>query len=157
LCTVCGGGEGTLTTECCGRSITGLEEDQIYRQGHLDFKDGKWVRASNYERGSGYSPIRIVHCKKEPFDVLIDRTTKWGNHYEIGKDGTREEVVLKHLIWVVQQPELMMSLEELRGKTLGCWCDPKLCHGYNYVYLIEGAGPSQELKYLITSLSPYSN
>lgn len=147
LCTVCGSGEGTLTTECCGRRITRLEEDQIYRQGHLDFRDGKWVRASNYERDSGYSPIRIVHCKKEPYDVLIDRTTKWGNPFPIGKGVTREQSIMKHLFWVVQQPELMADLEELRGKTLGCHCDPQLCHGYNYVFLIEGLGPISDLRW----------
>jgi hypothetical protein len=25
---------------------------------------------------------RVVHCKREPHDVLIDRTTKWGNPYQ---------------------------------------------------------------------------
>lgn len=43
LCTVCGGGEGSLTTECCGRRITKEEEDRIYKQGNLDFRDGKWI------------------------------------------------------------------------------------------------------------------
>ena len=43
FCIVCGGAEGTLTTECCGRKITKEEEDRIYKQGNLDFRDGKWV------------------------------------------------------------------------------------------------------------------
>ena len=25
--------------------------------------------------------------------------------------------------------ELMNSLKELKGKVLGCWCCPELCHG----------------------------
>jgi len=46
LCVVCGGAEGTLTTECCGRKITPEEEDRIYHKRNLDFRDGKW-RSSN--------------------------------------------------------------------------------------------------------------
>lgn len=152
-CSVCGGFEGTLTTDCCGRRITQLEEDQIYRQGRLDFRDGKWVREPNYDRTHYLPGIRIVHCKKEPYDVLIDRTTKWGNPFEIGKDGTREEVVAMHLFWVVRQPELMADLWQLKGKILGCWCDPDLCHGYNYVYLLEGKGPSVDLRFKYKSSS----
>jgi len=49
-CTVCGGFEGTLTTECCGRKLTKEEEDRIYNKADLDFKDGKWVNEPNYPR-----------------------------------------------------------------------------------------------------------
>ncbi|KKN70939.1 hypothetical protein LCGC14_0425410 [marine sediment metagenome] len=47
LCTVCGGFEGTLTTDCCGQKLTSKEEAQIYEHGVLDFKDGEWIRARN--------------------------------------------------------------------------------------------------------------
>jgi hypothetical protein len=72
---------------------------------------------------------RVVHCKKEPYDIYIGRPSKWGNKFVIGKDGTREEVVEKYRQWVLQQPELMASLHELKGKTLACWCSPNACHG----------------------------
>jgi len=49
-CDVCGGLEGTLTTDCCGRRLTQEEEDKIYKEGTLDFQDGKWVSKSNYPR-----------------------------------------------------------------------------------------------------------
>lgn len=42
FCTTCKGGEGSLTTECCGRPITEDEEHRIYVIGNLDFIDGKW-------------------------------------------------------------------------------------------------------------------
>lgn len=42
FCTVCKGGEGSLTTECCGRIITTEEENRIYNIGDLDFIDGAW-------------------------------------------------------------------------------------------------------------------
>lgn len=73
--------------------------------------------------------MRVVHCKKEPYDIYIGRPSKWGNPFVIGKDGTREEVVSKYKQWVQTQPELMNSLHELNDKVLGCWCAPNACHG----------------------------
>ena len=73
--------------------------------------------------------ISVVHCKREPYDVYIGRPSKWGNPFIIGKDGTRAEVIEKYREWVRSRPELMAALPELSGKTLGCWCAPKECHG----------------------------
>ena len=81
--------------------------------------------------------MKVVHCKREPFDVLIDRRTKWGNPFVIGKDGTREEVIAKYAAWVPTQQHLMDSLHELKDKTLGCWCAPQACHGDVLIRLVE--------------------
>ena len=89
---------------------------------------------------------KVVHWKKERYDVLIDRTTKWGNPYS-HQDGTlakfrvatRKEAIEKYKEWIVTQPELMAALPELKGLKLGCWCRPeKQCHGDVLVELIEG-------------------
>lgn len=72
----------------------------------------------------------VVHCKKAKYDVYIGRPSKWGNPFSIGKDGNRNEVISKYLEWVQAQPKLMRALPELKGKTLGCWCAPKPCHGH---------------------------
>jgi hypothetical protein len=72
---------------------------------------------------------RVVHCKREPYDVYIGRPSKWGNRFAIGKDGTREEVIEKYEQWIKSQPKLMAHISELKGKTLGCWCSPNKCHG----------------------------
>ena len=61
--------------------------------------------------------------------VYIGRPSKWGNQFRIGPDGTREEVVAKYRAWVVQQPDLMAALPELKGRELACWCAPSRCHG----------------------------
>lgn len=71
----------------------------------------------------------IVHHKREKYDVLITRDTKWGNPFHIGRDGTRKQVIEKYRKWIRTQPELLACLHELEGKVLGCWCDPKRCHG----------------------------
>lgn len=80
---------------------------------------------------------RIVHCKKESYDIYIGRPSKWGNPFQIGKDGTREEVIEKFRNWILIQPNLLKDLHEIKGKTLGCWCKPKSCHGDVLVELIE--------------------
>lgn len=74
--------------------------------------------------------VKVVHCKRDEFDVYIGRPGPWGNPFHIGTDGTREEVVEKYAAWVLTQPELLATIkDELKGKVLGCWCSPKLCHG----------------------------
>lgn len=94
---------------------------------------------------------RVVHCKKEPFDVLIDRTTIYGNPFAIGKDGDRTLVCEKYgrwlEEWLLYGNEIQIgkfnnrvvceSLKSLRGKILGCWCKPQQCHGDTLVKLIE--------------------
>ncbi len=80
---------------------------------------------------------KVVHCKKDVYDVYIGRPSKWGNPFVIGKDGTRQEVIKKYKNWLVKQPVLMDSLVELRGKRLGCWCSLFACHGDVLVKLVN--------------------
>jgi len=80
---------------------------------------------------------KVVHCKKHPYDVMIDRTSKWGNPYIIGVHGTRKEVIQLYENYIRNNKELMNSLPELESKVLGCWCKPKPCHGDVLVKLLE--------------------
>jgi hypothetical protein len=96
--------------------------------------------------------MRVVHCKQAPFDVYIGRPSKWGNPFSHlsgttaeFKVANREEAINKYRRWIRNQPELMNDIEELRGKTLGCWCKPKACHGD---VLIELLGESDITKLL---------
>lgn len=92
---------------------------------------------------------KVVHCKKEPYDVYIGRPSKWGNPFTHIQDGktlaefvvsTREESIqcYKHWITVGKGSHLLNNLQELKGKTLGCWCHPKPCHGDILVELMQG-------------------
>ncbi len=85
---------------------------------------------------------RVVHCKREPYDVYIGRRrgSVWGNPYVIGKDGDRETVIRKYREYLLSNPTLLAQLPELEGKTLGCWCAPKPCHGDVLVELLEPSG-----------------
>ena len=79
--------------------------------------------------------MKLVHCKKEAFDIYIGRKngkleqSKWANPYIVGIHGNREKVIQKYSLYIRKVPELMNSLHELNGKTLGCWCAPLACHG----------------------------
>jgi hypothetical protein len=100
---------------------------------------------------------RVVHCQSgEPFDVYIGRPSRWGNPFshKTGtlakfKVATREAAVSKFREWIVQQPDLMAALPELKGKVLGCWCWPLACHGDVLVELadsdvVSGSSSNQE-------------
>jgi len=72
---------------------------------------------------------RAVNLHAERFDVRIDRLTRWGNPFVIGKDGDRETVISKYEDWILMRPDLLADLPVLRGKRLGCHCKPLACHG----------------------------
>lgn len=71
----------------------------------------------------------VVNLRREPFDVRVDRQSKWGNPFVIGKDGDRFQVIAKYRRWILRQPELIAALPELKDKRLGCFCHPMICHG----------------------------
>jgi hypothetical protein len=105
---------------------------------------------------------KVVHCKKEPYDVYIGRSTrpsgKWGNpftHRQNGNTlakyivGTRDEAIEAYKNWITKGDGryLLADLHELEGKTLGCWCcqTPSyytegmkmICHGEVLMELLE--------------------
>ena len=81
---------------------------------------------------------KLVNMKNEPYDIYIGRGSKWGCPYTIIKDrptlakeivDSKDEALSKYKEYVLASPELMDSLHELEGKTLGCFCKPEKCHG----------------------------
>ena len=98
--------------------------------------------------------MKVVHCKKEPFDVYIGRPSPWGNPYS-HKNGTKaqfkvatiEEAIEKYREYLLSNPELMDKLSELRGKTLGCWCKPGPCHGDVLLELANEGSEYYTMKY----------
>ena len=62
--------------------------------------------------------------------VYVGRPSKWGNPFQIGRDGTRAEVVQKYRQFICERPDLIADAkEELCGHDLICWCAPLACHG----------------------------
>jgi hypothetical protein len=79
----------------------------------------------------------VVNVRSSKYDVLVDRTTRWGNPFthEASKKTraqvvvpTRGEAIARYEEWLRAQPDLMAELPTLRGKVLGCWCSPLPCH-----------------------------
>lgn len=85
---------------------------------------------------------RVVNLYKEKPDVYCGRGSMYGNPFQIGVDGTREEVIEKSNAridaaiskgrFLNTNPEVFtLSQQELiwlSDKTLGCFCKPKDCH-----------------------------
>lgn len=76
---------------------------------------------------------RVVHCKREKFDVYIGRPGPWGNPFTLVNEAGRAEVIEKYRTWLLAELEAGRIKKEdvisLRGQTLGCWCAPRACHG----------------------------
>lgn len=83
---------------------------------------------------------KVVHIKKEKYDVYIGRPSKWGNPYTHIPDKetlakyvvkTREEAISSYKEYILngEGKHLLKDLHELQSKTLGCWCYPNKCHG----------------------------
>lgn len=92
--------------------------------------------------------IRVVHFKKEPYDIYIGRPSKWGNpftHLQLKETEakyqvkTREEAIESYRKWITEGEgqHLLKDLHELKDKVLGCWCRPQSCHGDVLAELVE--------------------
>lgn len=83
---------------------------------------------------------QVVHHKKYPYDVLIDRTTPYGNPFShkenttaIFKTKNKQESLDKFRIYCEENRELFLPLKD---KILGCWCDSN-CHGHIIAEIID--------------------
>ncbi len=70
----------------------------------------------------------------ESYDVYIGRGTIWGNPYQIGQDGDRDEVIRKFAYdfdrgFLKPSDNLDHNLSMLKGKIIACHCKPAACHG----------------------------
>lgn len=91
---------------------------------------------SGFESRFPLHMTKVVHCKKEPYDIYIGRPGPWGNPFSHQegtlaqfKVNTRTEAVEAYRAWLLGNPDLVAKAKELRGKVLGCWCKPLSCHG----------------------------
>lgn len=68
---------------------------------------------------------RVLNKKRDrltPGAIYIGRPSKWGNLFQIGRDGDRSAVIAKHRDWLKSQRTLLASIGELRGRDLACFC-----------------------------------
>lgn len=103
---------------------------------------------------------RRVHHKKEDYDILVDRSSKWGSpfSYKLNtkakyKVNSRKESIDAHREWLLngEGKYLLNDLHELKGKILGCWCNEKQsCHADILVLLVNDL--DKPIKYGLESL-----
>lgn len=71
-------------------------------------------------------PLRIRRKRtkgwRRPEDaVIVDRTSRWGNPYEVKEFG-RVEAIAMYERWLLGNTDLIAQLPDLRGKRLACFC-----------------------------------
>lgn len=95
----------------------------------------EWMSDSN-NCYIGRGGVVFINKKRYPTNSSI-----FANPFKIGKDGTREEVIIKYKEYIIKKIEngeiLVEQLLALKGKKLGCWCYPEYCHGNVLLDLID--------------------
>jgi len=103
-------------------------ESQLTRVAEVEA--GRSVLASmRKENGVPVDGALIEWAESQNLAVRIDRSGDWGNPFEIGADGTREEVIERYREYLINNRSLRARIGELKGKVLICWCYPENCHG----------------------------
>ena len=82
----------------------------------------------------GRGRIVFIDGKKFP-----KQSSKWANPFKISHC-TREASLIAYEDYIlkkIQEDPTKYNLNELKGKTLGCWCYPKPCHGDILLHLCK--------------------
>lgn len=67
----------------------------------------------------------IVNMRHHKCDIVCDRTSPFGNPYQHGRDGTRNDACDKFKIYFYKKlndPIFRDKVLSLKNKKLGCWC-----------------------------------
>ncbi|MAL92971.1 MAG: DUF4326 domain-containing protein [Pseudomonas sp.] len=128
----------------CGWTILSSGLECVERSTHaILFEDRGCYAELRSIISSAKTPCRVVPLeltlvvnkdRGEPYDVYVGRGTIWGNPYQIGVDGDREEVIRK-FAYDFQRGFLKVSdsfdenISKLKGKVIACHCKPAACHG----------------------------
>ena len=93
---------------------------------------------------------KVIHIRNKtgsPDEVYIGRGSKWGNPFPIKKDYNRACVISMYGYYLEgdgvnegKGKHLLDDIEELRGKTLVCYCKPQACHGDVLVNILNRLG-----------------
>jgi hypothetical protein len=83
---------------------------------------------------------KVVHIRRDKYDIYIGRPGPWGNPFVIGRHGDRDRCIDNYELELrqrlAQSSDLRMALLQLDGKRLGCYCHPRRCHGDVLIKLI---------------------
>jgi hypothetical protein len=84
---------------------------------------------------------KVVNLRIQQCEARIDRKTEFGNPFKMNSEAERDQVCERYKLWLWKKFKsddgFARRLMALEGKTLGCWCAPKRCHGHEIVKLIN--------------------
>lgn len=106
------------------------------------------------ENKGNISIVNLNKDKGKPYDIYIGRQndskglngSKWANPIHLRKESDRLIVLEQHEAYMRSRPDLLAILNELRNKTIACYCctlspglpfKGKLCHGTNLIKLFD--------------------
>lgn len=80
---------------------------------------------------------RVSIKSGKPYDVYVGRPGPYGNPWSSKPSKyaehiveSKSEAIEKYRNYVLNNPELLDKINELKGKTIACWCDEnESCHG----------------------------
>lgn len=111
--------------------VVNLHKPELQKLGFTDF--ASWMKGQD----NVYIGRDMTYC------IPGAVGSKWGNPFK-SKCMTREECCQKYKAYIKNSTKiqdngktLLESLVDLKGKTLGCWCHPDMCHGHMLVELIN--------------------
>ena len=121
--------------ECEGKGYTISAHDG--EGARIEYEPSECYECEGTGEARSAAPItRVVHNKREAFDIYIGRPSKWGNPYKVASNAPRE--VFEHAVDRYRSDLVAGKLRftvddvvsELRGHDLACWCRPgAACHG----------------------------
>lgn len=131
--------KGKLTEAIVTRAVEAVKPEYEWSQSELERKAiaeaGGTVVANMHQD----SDRALLHWAKSTNRFTrIDRSSDWGNPFEMPADGDRDTVCDSYEIFFPRKFSLHNRLDELAGKVLGCWCYPQRCHGD---YLVNKVQP----------------
>lgn len=91
----------------------------------------------------------VVKIGAAPFDVLIDRSTVFGNpfkEWQWGREGCIHKFETYFYSRIERDPEWKAKILELKGKVLGCHCKPLACHGDVYAEFLDAYDQVEKAK-----------
>lgn len=98
-------------------SVVNVKKANLVKLGYKDLED--WLKDNNHVYIGRNMSVYVKGAVK----------SKWCNPFSVKKHG-REKCLELYREYITNNKELLTKLPELKGKTLGCWCDSKeQCHG----------------------------
>ena len=105
--------------------VVNVKKDNLVKLGYKDLED----RLKD--------PNHIYIGRNMTFYVSGSEKSKWCNPFPVKKHGL-EKCLELYREYITNDKELLSQIDELKGKTLGCWCNSsEKCHGGILIELLQ--------------------